>query len=67
MSTSIGISIYPEDGGTMDALFKNADIAMYNPDSILTPSGSTRYHEIDPIETSPGSRGSPIVYRAGNR
>ena len=30
MSTSIGISIYPEDGGTMDALFKNADIAMYN-------------------------------------
>jgi diguanylate cyclase (GGDEF)-like protein/PAS domain S-box-containing protein len=29
MSTSIGISIYPEDGESMDALFKNADIAMY--------------------------------------
>ncbi len=30
MSTSIGISVYPEDGETMDALFRNADIAMYN-------------------------------------
>jgi diguanylate cyclase (GGDEF)-like protein/PAS domain S-box-containing protein len=30
MSTSVGISIYPEDGESMDALFKNADIAMYN-------------------------------------
>lgn len=30
MSTSVGISIYPEDGETMDELFKNADIAMYN-------------------------------------
>jgi diguanylate cyclase (GGDEF)-like protein/PAS domain S-box-containing protein len=30
MSTSLGISIYPEDGETMDVLFKNADIAMYN-------------------------------------
>lgn len=30
MSTSIGISIYPEDGETMEALFKNADIAMYH-------------------------------------
>jgi diguanylate cyclase (GGDEF)-like protein/PAS domain S-box-containing protein len=30
MSTSMGISIYPEDGETMEALFKNADIAMYS-------------------------------------
>ncbi len=30
ISTSIGISIYPEDGETMEALFKNADIAMYH-------------------------------------
>jgi len=30
MSTSIGISIYPEDGESIDALFKNADIAMYH-------------------------------------
>ena len=30
VSTSVGISIYPEDGETMDELFKNADIAMYN-------------------------------------
>jgi diguanylate cyclase (GGDEF)-like protein/PAS domain S-box-containing protein len=30
MSTSIGISIFPEDGESMEALFKNADIAMYH-------------------------------------
>jgi diguanylate cyclase (GGDEF)-like protein/PAS domain S-box-containing protein len=30
MSTSMGISFYPEDGETMEALFKNADIAMYS-------------------------------------
>jgi len=30
MSTSMGISIYPEDCKTMEALCKNADIAMYH-------------------------------------
>ena len=30
MSTSIGISVYPEDGETMEELFKNADTAMYH-------------------------------------
>ena len=30
ISTSIGISIYPEDGDTMEDLFKNADTAMYH-------------------------------------
>ncbi len=29
-STSIGISIYPDDATTKDALFKSADIAMYH-------------------------------------
>jgi diguanylate cyclase (GGDEF)-like protein/PAS domain S-box-containing protein len=29
-STSIGISIYPDDADTTDALFKSADIAMYH-------------------------------------
>ena len=29
ISFSIGISIYPTDGDTKDALIKNADIAMY--------------------------------------
>ncbi|MBE0568125.1 MAG: EAL domain-containing protein [Deltaproteobacteria bacterium] len=29
-TTSMGISIYPEDGETMEALFKKADIAMYH-------------------------------------
>lgn len=30
MSTSIGISIFPDDGNTADTLIKNADLAMYN-------------------------------------
>ena len=30
MSTSVGISTFPEDGETIEALFKNADIAMYH-------------------------------------
>lgn len=30
ISASIGISLYPKDGMTMDALIKNADIAMYH-------------------------------------
>lgn len=29
LSSSIGISIYPNDGGTVEELLKNADIAMY--------------------------------------
>ncbi|MBN2654008.1 MAG: EAL domain-containing protein [Nitrospirae bacterium] len=30
ITTSIGISIYPEDGKNIEELFKNADIAMYH-------------------------------------
>jgi len=30
VSASIGISLYPQDGTNMDALIKNADIAMYH-------------------------------------
>jgi diguanylate cyclase (GGDEF)-like protein/PAS domain S-box-containing protein len=30
VSTSVGISIYPNDGDDLDALVKNADIAMYH-------------------------------------
>jgi diguanylate cyclase (GGDEF)-like protein/PAS domain S-box-containing protein len=30
VSASIGISMYPQDGSNMDALIKNADVAMYH-------------------------------------
>lgn len=30
VSTSIGISVYPQDGTNMDSLIKNADVAMYH-------------------------------------
>ncbi|MFD1910283.1 diguanylate cyclase domain-containing protein [Paenibacillus rhizoplanae] len=29
MSSSIGISFYPEDGETTEEILKNADVAMY--------------------------------------
>jgi diguanylate cyclase (GGDEF)-like protein/PAS domain S-box-containing protein len=38
-STSIGISVYPEDGEDMDVLMKHADMAMYKAKS----SGGNRY------------------------
>ncbi len=55
-STSIGISIYPDDGATTDALFKSADIAMYhakragNPYQFYSPSINSRSIERTRLE-----------------
>ncbi|MFO0754020.1 MAG: EAL domain-containing protein [Thermodesulfovibrionales bacterium] len=44
VSTSIGISIFPDDAGDREALFKNADIAMYHAKEL----GGNAYHFYDP-------------------
>jgi diguanylate cyclase (GGDEF)-like protein/PAS domain S-box-containing protein len=40
ISTSIGISIFPDDGGDLETLIKKADIAMYR----AKEGGRNRYH-----------------------
>jgi len=52
VTTSIGISVYPHDGRTGDALIKNADVAMYrakeqgrNNCQLFTPEMNTRAFE----------------------
>src|SRR6185436_20976276 len=40
VGASIGIAVYPEGGTTMDALIKNADIAMYR----VKNTGKDGYH-----------------------
>lgn len=44
ISASIGISIYPSDGVTVDSLMKNADIAMYR----AKEKGKSTYHFFTP-------------------
>jgi diguanylate cyclase (GGDEF)-like protein/PAS domain S-box-containing protein len=58
-STSIGISIYPEDGATADDLIRNADVAMFQAKAqgrsnfqYFTPEMNTRASERLEIETS---------------
>ncbi|MCL5237839.1 MAG: EAL domain-containing protein [Nitrospirae bacterium] len=45
VTTSIGISIYPEDGGDSEPLLKNADIAMYH----AKEGGRNNYQFYNPI------------------
>jgi diguanylate cyclase (GGDEF)-like protein len=44
ITTSIGVSVYPDDGADMDSLLKSAEIAMYAAKS----SGKARYRFYDP-------------------
>jgi len=45
LSTSIGISIYPDDGSDVEGLLKNADQAMY----VAKQNGRNRYHYFTPV------------------
>jgi len=44
VTTSIGISIYPDDGEDVNTLLKNADIAMY----LAKKEGKNTYHLYEP-------------------
>ncbi|HWR23969.1 MAG TPA: diguanylate cyclase [Feifaniaceae bacterium] len=44
ITCSIGAALYPEDGGTVDELFKRADIALYRSKKV----GKNRYSVYDP-------------------
>ena len=46
VTTSLGIAIYPEDGGDVDALIRNADIAMYR----AKEHGRDNYERYTPLE-----------------
>lgn len=45
ISASIGITLYPDDGQTVDVLLKNADQAMY----VAKEQGCNRYHYFAPL------------------
>src|SRR5690606_24010515 len=49
VGASIGISVYPEGGTTMDTLIKNADIAMYH----VKSSGKDGYHVFNNAMVAP--------------
>ncbi|MGH8767381.1 MAG: putative bifunctional diguanylate cyclase/phosphodiesterase [Burkholderiales bacterium] len=51
MSASVGISVYPDDGQTMEDLIRNADAAMY----YSKRSGRNRYEFFTPELTAPAA------------
>ena len=59
VTTSIGIAVYPDDGGSVEALIKNADTAMYrakdlgrNSFQLYTPAMNARSFERLTMESS---------------
>jgi len=50
VTTSIGIAIYPSDGGDADTLLKNSDIAMY----MAKKSGTNRFHAYSRLDEDGG-------------
>lgn len=59
ISTSIGISLYPNDGSDLETLVKQADTAMYHAKELgrnnyqfFTPELNTRTHELLSLENS---------------
>ena len=50
ITTSIGVAVYPNDGGDVDALMKNADIAMYR----AKEKGRDNYQRYTPVMNGRG-------------
>lgn len=62
VTASIGISLFPEDGDTADALLRNADTAMY--ETKADGYGMSRFFSAD--ASMGASRKRPIAHAVGN-
>ncbi|TKJ29506.1 MAG: hypothetical protein CEE40_08380 [Chloroflexi bacterium B3_Chlor] len=54
ITTSLGIALYPDDGGDGDTLVKNADVAMY----VAKDKGRDRYQVYGSLDRQSGSPGA---------
>lgn len=59
VTTSIGVTLYPKDGGDPDMLLRHADQAMY----IAKQQGRNRYHFFDPEQDRRTSRENEKIAR----
>jgi predicted signal transduction protein with EAL and GGDEF domain len=60
VSVSIGISIYPGDGGDIDTLMQHADVAMYH----AKQDGRNAFRFFSPEMSAPGSRGATLTWKS---